>query len=65
MKKSHIFWFIVTLAANIKIIIEIITKQFSMDIIHICFTILAPFVLIYQIKLLLEDIKDKQQQKEN
>lgn len=65
MKKSHIFWFVLALIANIRQVIQIVTDNYSPDIIHILFTILSPFVLIYQAKLLLDDIKESRQNKEN
>lgn len=65
MKKSHIFWFVVVLIAAIRQILQIVTDNYSMDIIHILFTIATPFVLIYQTKLLIDDIKQSRQSKEN
>lgn len=65
MKKSHIFWFVVVLIAYIRQVIQIVTDNYSPDIIHILFTILGPFILIYKAKLLLDDIKQSRQNKEN
>lgn len=65
MKKSHIFWFVVVLIANIRQVIQIVTDNYSPDIIHILFTILGPFVLIHEAKILLDDIKQSRQNKEN
>lgn len=65
MKKSHIFWFVVVLIAYIRQVIQIVTDNYSPDIIYILFTILGPFILIYKAKLLLDDIKQSRQNKEN
>ena len=65
MKFSHIFWFILVLIWNIKTVINLINHTFSFDLFNWFISILGIFVLIYQIKLLFEDIKDKQQKKEN
>ena len=63
MKFSHIFWFILVLIWNIKTVINFINHTFSFDLFNCFISILGIFVLIYQIKLLFEDIKDKQQKK--
>ena len=65
MKFSHIFWFILVLIWNIKTVIDLINHTFSFDLFNCSISILGIFVLIYQTKLLFEDIKDKQQKKEN
>jgi hypothetical protein len=65
MKFSHIFWFILVLTWNIKTIIDLINHTFSFDLFNCFISILGIFVLIYQTKLLFEDIKDKQEKKEN
>lgn len=63
MKFSHIFWFILVLIWNIETIIDLINHTFSFDLFNCFISILGIFVLIYQTKLLFEDIKDKQEKK--
>lgn len=65
MKFSHIFWFILVLIWNIETVIDLINHTFSFNLFNCFISILGVFVLMYQAKLLLEDIKDKQQKKEN
>ena len=65
MKFSHIFWFILVLIWNIETVINLINHTFSFNLFNCFISILGIFVLIYQTKLLFEDIKDKQQKKEN
>ena len=65
MKFSHVFWFILVLIWNIETIIDLINHTFSFDLFNCFISILGIFVLIYQTKLLFEDIKDKQEKKEN
>ena len=62
---SDIFWFILVLIWNIETIIDLINHTFSFDLFNCFISILGIFVLIYQTKLLFEDIKDKQEKKEN
>lgn len=64
MKFSHIFWFILVLIWNIETVINLINHTFSFNLFNCFISILGIFVLIYQTKLLFEDIKDKQQKKE-
>lgn len=55
MKKSYIFWFIITLMWNIETLIDLINHSFSFDLLNCFFAILGVLVFIYQTKLLIED----------
>ena len=57
MKKSHIFWFVVVLIANLRLVTQIVTNNYSSDIIHILYAIFNPIVLIHEAEILLDDIK--------